>query len=117
MKLNVGNKIKELHNSCLDVILKVVVEACTQWTIKKQVQNTPNTLDALGHASFQCEQISNLLKRKLSILKLGKMILQSRDLKKDCHRRMPRSRGRIEIFLLTNMNIGNFKSLLLRVEK
>jgi hypothetical protein len=65
------------------------VQVNTQWTIKKQVQDTPNTLDVLGHASFQCEQMSNLLKKKLSILKLGKMIIQSRDLKKDCHKRMP----------------------------
>jgi hypothetical protein len=40
------------------------MEASRQWTIKKQVQNTPNTLDALGNASFECEQMSKLLKRK-----------------------------------------------------
>jgi hypothetical protein len=76
------------------------VEASRQWTIKKQVQNTPNTLDALGNASFECEQMSELLKRKLSILKLGKMTLQSRDLKKDCHRKMLCSLGGLKFSCL-----------------
>jgi len=68
---------------------------------QKQVQNTPNSLDALGHASFQCEQMSNLFKRNLLILKLGKMILQSRDLKKDCHRRMLGSLGGLKFSCLS----------------